>query len=502
VQIGRAPNAAPHVPLPGGNLMRASHRRFACLVTLPLALVVLGCGGDERLAPTDPVGDVTDRANILASGTPLILRGTVVTPDGVIKHGYVAISNGRIGSVSEKQPDIPDGLRVNVDGIIVPGLVDVHNHVPWNVLPRWSPGPKFTNQAQWADSPEFRQLRGPFDRLLPSHFCDMNAWGELRALAGGVTAVMATQPAPCIHGLVRNLDFNSGFYGTTQLDREHIFNASGFRFPPPSDVEGRTAFVQAALFFIANPFYEALAIHAAEGTDAFAEEQFSFLQSQSLLNPKGVLIHGIPLGASDFQAMAAAGTALVWSPRSNLELYGATADVSAALDAGVEIALAPDWALTGSSNLLDELKTAAEWNRGRLGGRLTDRQLIDMVTSVPARVTGVDDEVGQIRPGLRADLLVVNGDPDDPYGAVIDATPAKVQLVLIAGVPLYGTREVMERFWGKPDLEEISLPGGRKTLATPAAGVVVAQVAARLQAALAQEGTSLAPLAEPGAESP
>jgi hypothetical protein len=330
----------------------------------------------------------------------------------------------------------------------------------------------------------------------------MNAWGELRALVGGVTAVMATQPAPCIHGLVRNLDFNSGFYGTTQLDREHIFNASGFRFPPPSDVDGRTAFVQAALFFIANPFYEALAIHVAEGTDAFAEEQFTFLQLQSLLNPKGVLIHGIPLGPSDFQAMAGSGTALVWSPRSNLELYGATADIPAALDAGVEIALAPDWALTGSSNMLDELKTAAEWSRQRLGGRLTDRQLIDMVTSVPARITGLDDEVGEIRAGLRADLLVVSGDPEDPYGAAIDATPARVQLVVIAGVPLYGTREVMERFWGKLDLEEISLPGGRKTLATPAAGVVVAQVAARLQAALAQEGTSLAPLVEPPAGSP
>lgn len=152
--------------------------------------------------------------------------------------------------------------------------------------------------------------------------------------------------------------------------------------------------------------------------------------------------------------------------------------------------------------MLDELKTVAQWNRQHLGGRLTGRQLVDMVTSVPARITGVDDEVGEIRPGLRADLVVVSGEPDDPYGAVIDATPANVQLVLIEGVPLYGSREFMERFWARPDLEEISLPGGRKTLATPAAGVVVAQVAARLQAALTQEGNSLASLTEPDASSP
>jgi hypothetical protein len=84
---------------------------------------------------------------------------------------------------------------------------------------------------------------------------------------------------------------------------------------------------------------------------------------------------------------------------------------------------------------------------------------------------------------------------------VIDATPAMVKLVLIEGVPMYGDRELMERFWARPDLEEISLPGARKTLATPAAGVVVANVAGRLPAALTQEGTSLAPLTEPGSAS-
>jgi 5-methylthioadenosine/S-adenosylhomocysteine deaminase len=207
-----------------------------------------------------------------------------------------------------------------------------------------------------------------------------------------------------------------------------------------------------------------------------------------------VVIHGIPLGASDYQAMASAGTALAWSPRSNLELYETTADIGAALDAGVEVALAPDWAITGSSNMLDELKVAAQWNRDHLGGRLTDRQLVDMVTSVPARIAGVDDEVGAIRVGLRADLLVIGGSLNDPYGAVVEATPAEVQLVLIGGVALYGDRTLMKRFWKPGDLEEILVPGAPKTLATPVADVVVSAVAARLQAALGGEGTSLAPL--------
>jgi hypothetical protein len=103
---------------------------------------------------------------------------------------------------------------------------------------------------------------------------------------------------------------------------------------------------------ILNPFFEALIIHLAEGTDEAAKEEFTFVSNVKLLNPKGVIIHGIPLTKQDFTYMATNGTGLVWSPRSNIELYGKTADVIAALKAGVEVALAPDWAITGNSNML------------------------------------------------------------------------------------------------------------------------------------------------------
>jgi 5-methylthioadenosine/S-adenosylhomocysteine deaminase len=416
-----------------------------------------------------------------------------------MKHGYVAVIDGRIFSVSEKQPDIPGALVVNTEGIILPGFVDVHNHLMWNVLPRWTPSRTFSNQPEWNADPEYVEVRQPVGALSPTMFCDMNAWGELRALVGGTTAIMATAARPCVHGLVRNLDVNSGFYGTTELNREHVYNVSPAEFPLPTDLFGRAQFAAVAGFFITNPFYEALVMHVAEGTDAVAQEQFTFLNSNGLLNPKGVLIHGISLGAADFQAMANAGTALVWSPRSNQELYGVTANINAALDAGVEIALAPDWALTGSSNMLDELKVAARWNSEHLGGRLTDRQLVEMATSAAARAVGVEDEVGAIVPGLRADLLVVRGDISAALRSVINADARHVELVMIAGVPLYGSRGIMGQFWAQPDLEKIDLPGAPKVLATPAAGITVSGVASRLTTALFGQGTSLATLTETSA---
>ncbi|MGK2962284.1 MAG: amidohydrolase family protein [Gemmatimonadaceae bacterium] len=469
-------------------------RGFARLAALVIPLAVLACKDDVH--PVAPLAVVSHESLAQRREGPIVLRGTIITPTGVMKHGYVAVMEGRILSVSEKQPDIAGALLVNTEGIILPGFVDIHNHLMWNVLPRWTPSRTFSNQPEWAQDPEYLEVRQPVDELGPSHFCDMNAWGELRALVGGTTAIMATSPRQCVHGLVRNLDFNSGFYGTTELDREHIYNVAPGDFPPPTNLAGRAQFAAVAGFFIANPFYEALVMHVAEGTDAVAQEQFTFLHSQGLLNPKGVLIHGISLDAADFQSMAAAGTALVWSPRSNLELFGVTADLDAALDAGVEIALAPDWALTGSSNMLNELKVAARWNSEHLGGRLTNRQLVDMATSAAARAVGVQDEVGAIVPGLRADLLVVRGDINDALQAIIDADARDVELVMIGGVPLYGSRGVVAPFWAQSDLEKIALPGAPKFLATPAAGLALSEVGARLSAALLGHGVSLAPLTE------
>ena len=127
--------------------------------------------------------------------------------------------------------------------------------------------------------------------------------------------------------------------------------------------------------------------------------------------------------------------------------------------------------------------------------RLTDRQLVDMATSVAAHVVAIDDEVGAIRVGLRADLLVLGGDHDDALRAVVEADVRDVRLVLIDGVPLYGERRLMERFQARSDLEDVTLPGATKALAT-AGAIVVSEIAARLQTALASEGASLAPLAE------
>ena len=81
---------------------------------------------------------------------------------------------------------------------------------------------------------------------------------------------------------------------------------------------------------------------------------------------------------------------------------------------------------------------------------------------------------------------------------MIDASAAEVQLVFVDGVPLYGDRQLMKQFWNQTQLEEISLPGITKSLATPATNIVVANIEQRLKLALQGEGIALASLTGPG----
>src|SRR5262249_34591336 len=156
--------------------------------------------------------------------------------------------------------------------------------------------------------------------------------------------------------------------------------------------------------------FDAYEPHTSEGIDATAHNEFLCQSSTSydatapgvsdnLVLGKTTMIHGIGLTAADFGAMAAAGTGLIWSPRSNITLYGDTAGVTVASRLGVNIALGTDWMPTGSMNLLRELKCADGFNSRYLGSYFSDKQLWAMVTSNAASATKMDDTIGVLAPG-------------------------------------------------------------------------------------------------------
>ena len=133
--------------------------------------------------------------------------------------------------------------------------------------------------------------------------------------------------------------------------------------------------------------------------------------------------------------------------------------------AGVNtIALAPDWSLGGSVNLLDELKVARQVSESKFNGLLAPRRLFEMVTVDAARALGVDAALGTLEVGKRADLVLFRGDAGQPYDALLSASPLDVDLVMVDGRALYGTLELKVAAPANPGCEEIPLCGTTKFL--------------------------------------
>jgi hypothetical protein len=189
-----------------------------------------------------------------------------------------------------------------------------------------------------------------------------------------------------------------------------------------------------------------LLLHLSEGLDDKARAAFLALQnSQGIWAISAALtgIHCAGLHPEDFAVLASHGGSMVWSPLSNLMLYGGTTKIGAAMSAGVPIGLGSDWSPTGSKNLLNELKIAKTINEvGRLG--LADRDLVTMVTRTPASIVKWGGLVGSLEAGRRADLIVVNASSGaDPYAGLIAARETDIRLVMVNGRPVVGEPALM-----------------------------------------------------------
>ncbi len=435
----------------------------------------------------------------------LLIRGNIVTPDGVLPGHWLDLAGHRIVQITKDKPAIPSAQVLETNDLILPGFIDLHNHPAFNVLPRWTPPHKFPNRYAWRDWPVYQQQLESKGRALSADsntFCDVDEYAEVKALIGGTTSIIglgsnhmpgesgAETPA-CIRGLVRNLDHYTGFYGD-QVDHERIANSIGIL---PRDMSPEIADARARQ--IADGSLDLLAIHIAEGTDQQSSSELDLLEAHHLLGPHTALIHAVGLTPAQLAKVRKSGASIVWSPRSNFELYGETANLNAAFRQGVTLSLAPDWSPSGSDNMWEEIQYAWEVNNQKLDRLFSSHQLFEMASSIPARVATIDDKIGALSPGMYADLMLVHGVPDGPASSLYDSLIAKsitaIDLVVIDGIPVYGDPALLHSL--QIPTETLLLCGTEKALNSAALpNGPFAAVESRLRTKLKAIGTDLGPL--------
>lgn len=424
----------------------------------------------------------------------LVVTGKVVSFDdeiGVLDDGSVYVADTETRRNSPIEAVLPAGgaepvgyeqaPRVRTEGVIYPGLVDLHNHLAYNYRSLWfAPRAEpYTSRDQWPRANTYSpEITRPTVALGTAAAKAVLKFAEVKAGIGGVTSIQGSPPTtrPYEGWLLRNIEEET--FGTGEdVIYQSVIN---------KDVEGLREYakhMQEGAAFI---------YHLAEGTRPELVREFEDLEAATAVGERLIGIHSTALTSGEFERWGAVGGCVVWSPFSNLWLYRGTTDVASAAEHGLTVCLGSDWGPSGTKNVLGELKVAHLWNAEHMERALSDEELCRMVTANAGEALGRvwGPKIGKISPGLQADLMVTTEQTSDPFENLIRSNERHVRLVMVGGRPFYGNRSLMEDA-GATNLEPIRVAGIERAISLldpelPDADVTWAAVVAQLREVLEQ----------------
>jgi len=417
----------------------------------------------------------------LAYADITVVHGRVVHRDGHHAWRYIIIEDGFIQSVERRKPDLDDddATFIFTKGYIFPGLIDLHTHLTYNLLPLWE-GAKsqFSNRFEWRKDPDYEESFKPPYRALKDPETDPQIqegrilFDEMQAVAGATTLILQSGSIDSdINDLSQRMVVRgTGYPEDLEIDNgKRIMTANDIftprkTMPPKPNKRVIERFVKKR----DTETLQAFIPHMAEGRtgflrdhgiDTYSRDEFEafmeldiFSDPDDTLKPPIALIHNSgmdPLDEDHIDFMKTWNMGIVWSPVSNLLLYGDTLDVDTLMDEEINIALGSDWSPSGSKHVLDEARMA-RYYLDEIGSDITNVDIFQMMTVNAADMIDLP-HMGEIKEGNVADLFILD-DAEDPKLNAMDAlfnTPVEhISLVLIRGKAVYGDEHMI------PDLDD------------------------------------------------
>lgn len=317
----------------------------------------------------------------------------------------------------------PGDHVVDLDGrVVVPGLINAHDHLELNHYGALKVRECYGNAREWiADLTPVVQTDPGVRTLSRFALADRLFIGGLKNLLAGVTTVAHHNPIYREFGLHFPVQLVKRFGWAHSLGLEQ--GPCGAHGEPGGVVADRCASTPADRPFV---------VHAAEGTDEPAAHELDVLEASGCLRPNTVLVHGLAVSPARWHALFDRGVSLVWCPASNRFLFGRTLCMPCVLDtptAAGHVALGSDSRVTGSQDLLEELRAGAACG-------VAAPQLLHMVTDWAADVLRLE-EAGRIRVGAPADLTVLPSGAS-AADALLECQRADIALVVRRGTPVLG----------------------------------------------------------------
>lgn len=173
-------------------------------------------------------------------------------------------------------------------------------------------------------------------------------------------------------------------------------------------------------------------------------DNIEHLHHLGLLGERTVLAHCIHLNENEFSILKSAGAHVAHCPSSNLKLGSGVANIPMMLTAGINVSLGADGAPCNNTlNMFQEMRLASLIQKPFHGPTVMDSKTVfEMATIGGARALRLENEIGSIEKGKKADLVLLNlnhiynplNSSENLYSSIVySASPENVDSVMIGG---------------------------------------------------------------------
>jgi len=179
----------------------------------------------------------------------------------------------------------------------------------------------------------------------------------------------------------------------------------------------------------------------------------AYLDSLGISGAHVVLAHCVHLDDEEMETLARTNTNVSHCPSSNLKLGSGIARVTEMLSSGISVSLGADGAACNNRlDMFTEMRTAALLQKVTHGPEaLPAKRALRMATIDGAQAMGLDQEIGSLEAGKRADVIVVDLDRvhssprhDDVVSALVySSVAADVRTTVIDGRVLMRDGELL-----------------------------------------------------------
>ena len=383
----------------------------------------------------------------------LITGGTVVTIDPkrrVISDGAVLVSDGviaEVGKSSEVKPQSRAEFEIDAKGkVVLPGLIDIHVHLAQALIRGCADDTSLIDWLQKFVWP----LQGNFDaedgkasaQLCMLEMIESGTTTFLESLLHsryGFDGIAESVERSGMRGILSKTVMGLPGYGseksimhpgmiedaeTCLRDVETYFT----RWNGKANDRIRVWYGARSLGGCTPELYEQIArgakrlasgvtMHLSEVQEdvrytnkEFGKMPAEFMDDVGLVGPNVVFAHGVWLTDKEWRILAGKGASVAHCPSSNMKLSSGIAKVPEMMSAGVNVGIGCDGGPSNNSyDMIREMKTASLLQKARTLDPLSmsAETVLEMATLNGAKALGLQDQIGSIEPGKKADLVVV-----------------------------------------------------------------------------------------------